>query len=134
MHGCKRPGIGLLVNLGICGILCLRSANAGEQSTGTRTESDDSSGRVELRDAEGTVRVQSVAGQIPGTEATSAWTPIDLSSALRLAGVQNLQIVVAQQRVEAAVGFQQLAAAQLLPNLNIGTSYDNHSGVLQQDN
>ena len=134
MHGCKRPGIGLLVNLGICGILCLRSAAAGEPSTGSRPDSDDSSGRVELRDAEGTVRVRSVAEQIPAADATTAATPIDLSSALRLAGVQNLQIVVAQQRVEAAVGFQQLAAAQLLPNLNIGTSYDNHTGVLQQDN
>jgi outer membrane protein TolC len=34
--------------------------------------------------------------------------------------------------VESAVAFQQLAAAQILPNLNLGTNYDNHSGVLQQ--
>ena len=58
-------------------------------------------------------------------------TTIDLSSALRLAGVQNLQIVVAQQRVEAAVAVQQLAAAQILPNLNFGTNYDSQSGVVQ---
>ncbi|HEX4071940.1 MAG TPA: TolC family protein [Planctomycetaceae bacterium] len=58
-------------------------------------------------------------------------TTIDLSSALRLAGVQNLQIVVAQQRVEAAVAVQQLAADQILPNINFGTNYDSHNGVLQ---
>jgi len=71
----------------------------------------------------------------PGT--VSALSPgepmtIDLSSALRLAGVRNLQIVIAQQRVEAAVAGQQLAAAQILPDLNLGTNYDSHTGVLQQ--
>src|SRR5262245_20711292 len=40
--------------------------------------------------------------------------PIDLTSALRLAGVQNPQILLAQQRVEEAVAVRQLAAAQLL--------------------
>jgi outer membrane protein TolC len=58
---------------------------------------------------------------------------IDLASALRLAGVQNLSLVVAQQRVEFAVAVQQLAAAQILPNLNLGANFDNHTGVLQQD-
>jgi outer membrane protein TolC len=65
--------------------------------------------------------------------AGSDWETIDLSAALRLAGVRNLDLVVAQQRVEAAVAFQQLAAAQILPNLNLGTNYDSHTGVLQQD-
>lgn len=59
-------------------------------------------------------------------------TPIDLRSALQLAGVQNLDLVVAQQRVELAVAEQQLAAAQILPNFNFGTNYDYHTGVLQQ--
>src|ERR1700677_1436418 len=57
-------------------------------------------------------------------------TTIDLSSALRLAGVRNLGIVVAQQRVEAAVAGQQFAAAQLLPNLNAGSNFDAHTGEL----
>jgi outer membrane protein TolC len=59
-------------------------------------------------------------------------TSIDLSSALRLAGVENLDLVQARQRVEAAVAVQQLAAAQILPNLNLGTNYDSHTGNLQQ--
>jgi len=68
----------------------------------------------------------------PASNADGEWTPIDLASALRLAGVRNLQLVIAQQRVEAAVAGQQLAAAQILPNLNLGTNYDSHTGVLQQ--
>ncbi len=47
-------------------------------------------------------------------------TPIDLLSALRLAGVQNSQILLAQQRVLEAVALRQLAAAQFLPTLNAG--------------
>jgi outer membrane protein TolC len=59
-------------------------------------------------------------------------TPIDLGSALRLAGEQNNQILIAQQRVLESVAARQLAAAQFLPNLNLGTNVDSHTGVLQQ--
>src|SRR5436190_873323 len=58
--------------------------------------------------------------------------PIDLSSALRLAGVANLELIQARQRVEIAVAVQQLAAAQILPNINLGTNFDSHTGNLQQ--
>jgi outer membrane protein TolC len=61
-------------------------------------------------------------------------TPIDLSSALRLAGVQNSQILLAQQRVLEAVALRQLAAAQFLPTLNAGSNLDSHRGVLQESN
>jgi outer membrane protein TolC len=69
---------------------------------------------------------------VPPPDATSGATPIDLASALRLAGVQNLQLVIAQQRVEASVATQQLAAAQILPSLNLGGNFDSHTGDLQQ--
>ena len=59
-------------------------------------------------------------------------TSIDLSTALRLAGVENLELVIARQRVERSVAIQQLAAAQILPNVNLGTNYDSHTGNLQQ--
>lgn len=59
-------------------------------------------------------------------------TPIDLYSALRLAGENNPEVIVAQQRVVEAVALRQLAAAQFLPTINLGTSYDLHRGVLQQ--
>ncbi len=60
--------------------------------------------------------------------------PIDLNSALRLAGVENPELNLARQRVVEAVAGRQLAAAQILPTINLGTNYDNHTGALQQSN
>ncbi len=60
--------------------------------------------------------------------------PIDLDTALRLAGVQNPELNVARQRVLEAAALRQLAAARFLPSLNPGTNYDTHSGNLQQSN
>jgi outer membrane protein TolC len=59
-------------------------------------------------------------------------TTIDLGSALRLAGVENPQILIARQRVVEATALQQLAAAQILPSLNVGLNYDAHTGPVQQ--
>ncbi len=67
---------------------------------------------------------------ILGTE----WRPIDLNTALRLAGVQNPDLLVARQRVTEAVALRQFAAVQIIPTLNAGASYDNHTGNLQQSN
>ncbi len=61
-----------------------------------------------------------------------AATPIDLPTALQLAGVQNPLILLSQQRVVEAMALRQLAAAQFLPTINLGTSVDSHWGVLQQ--
>jgi outer membrane protein TolC len=58
--------------------------------------------------------------------------PIDLASALRLAGVQNPEILLARERVTEAVAQHQLAAAQMLPTINVGTNFDAHTGPLQQ--
>ena len=73
-----------------------------------------------------------MSGPISQASVAPEGQPIDLASALRLAGVQNLSLVVAQQRVEYAVAVQQFAAAQILPTLNLGADYDYHTGVLQQ--
>ncbi len=59
---------------------------------------------------------------------------IDLNTALRLAGVENPELNLARQRVVEAVAIRQFAAAQILPTLNTGTSYDSHTGPLQQSN
>src|SRR5579884_1299291 len=58
--------------------------------------------------------------------------PIDLASALQLAGVANPEILLARERVIEAVAARQLAAAQILPTLNAGLNFDNHNGPLQQ--
>src|SRR5262245_54800022 len=57
--------------------------------------------------------------------------PIDIASALQLAGVQNPEILLARERVVEAVALRQLAAAQILPTLNAGTNLDTHTGNLQ---
>src|SRR4051794_30776417 len=46
--------------------------------------------------------------------------PIDLASALRLAGAENPELLLARQRIEEVTAQRQLAVAQLLPNLNLG--------------
>jgi outer membrane protein TolC len=58
--------------------------------------------------------------------------PLDLGTALRLAGVQNPEILLAQERVAEAVTARRLAAAQFLPTLNAGTNFDAHTGPLQR--
>jgi outer membrane protein TolC len=60
--------------------------------------------------------------------------PIDLAGALRLAGVQNPEILLARERVVEAAAERQLAAAQLLPSLHTGLNYDDHTGNLQRGN
>lgn len=60
--------------------------------------------------------------------------PIDLNTALRLAGVQNPQLMIARQRVVEAAALRQLAAVQILPSINYGANYDSHTGNLQQSN
>jgi outer membrane protein TolC len=58
--------------------------------------------------------------------------PIDLASALQLAGVANPEILLARERVVEAVALRQLAAAQFLPSINAGTNVDVHTGPLQR--
>src|SRR5262249_48328727 len=58
--------------------------------------------------------------------------PIDLGSALRLAGVQNPEIGLAQELVAEAVAARRLAAAQILPTLNVGSNFNAHTGPLQR--
>lgn len=59
-------------------------------------------------------------------------SPIDLASVLQLAGVQNPEIMLAREHVVEAVAEQQLAAAQCLPTINLGTNFDSHRGTLQR--
>lgn len=59
-------------------------------------------------------------------------TPIDLATALDLAGVRNPEILLAREMVTASDLTRQFAAAQILPNINVGTNFDSHSGNLHQ--
>lgn len=75
-----------------------------------------------------------VTPESPPTVLDAEVRPLDLNTALRLAGVQNPQLLIARQRVVEAAAIRQLAAAQILPNINLGMNYDNHTGNLQQSN
>lgn len=66
---------------------------------------------------------------LPGAEAVKA---VDLSCVLRLAGVNNPDILLARQRIASATAMRLYAYAQALPNLNAGGNYDDHTGPVQQ--
>ena len=70
----------------------------------------------------------------PATILAAEVQPIDLATALRLAGVQNPDINIARRRILISVAERQLAAAYFLPSINPGANYDTHTGVLQQSN
>src|SRR5579875_2335252 len=66
---------------------------------------------------------------LPGPEAFNA---IDLACVLRLAGINNPDMLLARQRVAQAAALRFLAWTFVLPNLNTGLNYDDHNGPLQQ--
>jgi outer membrane protein TolC len=57
--------------------------------------------------------------------------PIDLTTALRLAGANNWQIALASERVRQAQARLQGAEYQWLPSLNAGVGYNRHDGRIQ---
>ncbi len=65
---------------------------------------------------------------------TGPMAPVDLDNALKLAGVQNPEILESRAVVEEAVALRQLAATYFLPNINLGGNLDTHTGTLQQSN
>jgi outer membrane protein TolC len=58
--------------------------------------------------------------------------PIDLTTALNLAGVQNPELNIARTRILEAAAMRQASAAYFLPSINPGMNYDSHTGNLQQ--
>jgi outer membrane protein TolC len=91
---------------------------------------------------EGDVGLALTAAQAPSDIATGISTPavppaeqefpIDLTTSLRLAEVENPLIAEARQRIGEALAVQQGARALLLPSLNVGTNYHSHTGDLQR--
>jgi outer membrane protein TolC len=114
--------------------ICRRVA-AALLATGLGTAAaQQPAGQPEQKDKTG-AKAPAAATEVPpppGTILQPGELPIDLASALRLAGVENPELLLARERVSEAVALRQYAVAQLLPNLNIGTNYDDHNGVLQQ--
>lgn len=57
--------------------------------------------------------------------------PIDLTTALQLAGANNLQIALASERIRQSQARLEGAEAQWLPSLNLGVTYTRHDGRIQ---
>jgi outer membrane protein TolC len=116
-HGCSRRSVALLLALGLLtGRPVLAQAPArGETLPPPRRALPD-------------VPTPPLAASILSDQVK----PIDLASALRLAGVQNPEILLARERVTEAVAAHRLAVVQILPTLNAGTNFDAHTGPLQQ--
>ncbi|MBI3875037.1 MAG: TolC family protein [Verrucomicrobia bacterium] len=62
---------------------------------------------------------------------TNAPQPIDLATALRLAGARNLDVQIARERLSEAKANHQLAAQQFFPWLTPGVGYRRHDGLIQ---
>src|SRR5689334_23669888 len=57
--------------------------------------------------------------------------PIDLPTALRLAGAQNLDVQIARERLKEAIANRQSAVEQFIPWLAPGVVYHRRDGVAQ---
>lgn len=75
-----------------------------------------------------------VVSTTPTIPQSVAPLPIDLSAALRLADGQNPVIGEARIQILGALAERQAARALLLPYLNAGTNYHDHTGPLQRSN
>ena len=57
--------------------------------------------------------------------------PIDLPTALRLAGANTIDVQIAQQKLEEARGVEQQRVLAFIPTLAVGVGYKNHQGAIQ---
>jgi outer membrane protein TolC len=84
----------------------------------------------------GTPRVLPSAEETPNLSSSpfdeASLVPIDLVTALRLARTNNLDISQAREVVGQARLQLQQAYAQILPNLNLGSTYTHHEGKVQK--
>jgi outer membrane protein TolC len=64
-------------------------------------------------------------------QTTNAPSPIDLPTALRLAGAQNLDVQIARERLKEARANQTSALWRFFPWISPGVSYRRHDGLIQ---
>ena len=132
-----RPRAGWLTALWLMGGVAAGPVAAEGEREGTDrapVRAGEAGGRGARGKVEDAVKVR-VEPPVPLTSTLDPRNrPIDLNIAMRLAGVQNPELMISRQRIVEAVAARQFAAAQILPTINIGTNYDAHTGNLQQSN
>jgi outer membrane protein TolC len=111
------------------------------ESSAVEAERDERADKVELDEppkssavdaAVQPERPETLPEPTPPPEAISQErSPIDLSTALALAGANNLQIAFAAERVQQSVARMDQADVLWVPNLSAGVVYNNHAGRIQ---
>jgi outer membrane protein TolC len=104
------------------------SSRPGERPSG-EARSEDSNVRPATAPPTATYPTGSLPPAIPPAVVEYA---IDLTTALRLAEAENPRIAVVRQRIGEALAVQQGARALLLPSLNVGMNFHDHTGNLQR--
>jgi outer membrane protein TolC len=134
MHGWNRGWLRRLLAAGLCLVGQIAAAQSEDGLPSPPPPPPDSMGGGGPGEQLPSAPPESRENPAPsGNVAGQADTrPIDLASALQLAGVRNPEIMLARERVTETMAIRQFAAAQILPNLNGGTNFDTHSGNVQQ--
>ena len=70
-------------------------------------------------------------GKLAAPDSTSHAYPLDLTTAMRLAGEQNPQIAIAQAQIRHALALEEAADTRWLPSLRAGVGWNRHEGTLQ---
>jgi len=83
-------------------------------------------------DKKAEAEIEAALPPLPSSILPKGMNAVDLACVLRLANVENPEILIARQRVIGAEAERMLAYAMALPNLNAGGNYDAHTGPLQQ--
>lgn len=118
----------------VAGALALGLALAGARAWGEDVPRAEALPSPERSAAAAADEEPMTVPESPGSILPAESTPIDLNTALRLAGTQNPELMIARQRVVEAAAERQLTAAMILPSINLGVNYDAHTGNLQQSN
>lgn len=81
----------------------------------------------------GAVIAENIATPLPPANALrdSDQYPLDLSTAIKLAGDQNPMIALAQEQIRQAMAIQEAAETLWLPSIHAGASWNRHEGTLQ---
>ena len=76
-------------------------------------------------------RIESTGGDGESLAADADLYPLNLTTALQLAGGNNLQIALAGERIQEAISKLNAAEVMWLPSLNAGVGFNSHTGKIQ---
>ncbi len=108
------------------------SSNGSTEKDKTKTQGKEKAKQDQSKGQAEKLPDNSRSELTPSIPAAAQEYPIDLTTSLRLAEVENPQIAEARQRIGEALAVLQGAKVLLLPSLNLGMNYHAHTGNLQR--